>query len=105
MEHCDCIADPSNFPLYVENSLAKEDTALPICRCARGSTSFEGFYLHVNLTNPSNSVKTLNMQYSILDGPFRWNTHWAAEAYGTPIIISSDIDMKENVKTSSKKIR
>ena len=109
MQHCDCIADPSAFPLYGEkNSQAIGDTSLTICRCACGSNSFGGFFLRVNLTILFNGTKAKNKQGLLLDGLVRWNSRRAKETFGKPTIRSSDTDLietsclKKNSVTPSK---
>ena len=105
MRHCECIADPSDIPLYRETgSLTKGNTTLPVYRCARGSNSLESFHLHVNLMIPSNSMNAVNMQALLSDGLVRWNSDRAAEAFGKPTIRSSDIDLVEKVKGHSQKV-
>ena len=51
--HIECIQDPADIQLYTQTgSIIKGGQQLPVCRCARGSTSLESFHLHINLFIP-----------------------------------------------------
>ncbi|KAK3741512.1 hypothetical protein RRG08_018130 [Elysia crispata] len=55
---------------------------LPVYRCARGSTSLESFYLHLNRFIPGESAGSVNFQAYLLEGIARWNADRHAAAVG-----------------------
>ncbi|GFO12071.1 hypothetical protein PoB_003857600 [Plakobranchus ocellatus] len=72
--HLACIQDPPGVSLYRQvGTKLKGGLALPVYRCARGSTSLESFHLHINRFIPGESASCANFQAYMLEGIVRWN--------------------------------
>ncbi|XP_061916760.1 uncharacterized protein LOC133658582 [Entelurus aequoreus] len=72
--HLGCIQDPPGVALYTRTStVTRGGVALPVFRCARGSTSLESFHLHLCRFIPGTSADALHFQVYLLEGLCRWN--------------------------------
>ncbi|XP_061879476.1 uncharacterized protein LOC133631310 [Entelurus aequoreus] len=72
--HLGCIQDPPGVALYTRTStVTRGGVALPVFRCARGSTSLESFHLHLCRFIPGTSANALHFQVYLLEGLCRWN--------------------------------
>ncbi|XP_061753808.1 uncharacterized protein LOC133551273 isoform X2 [Nerophis ophidion] len=72
--HLGCIQDPPGVALYTRTStVTRGGVALPVFRCARGSTSLESFHLHLSCFIPGTSANALHFQVYLLEGLCRWN--------------------------------
>ncbi|XP_061878173.1 uncharacterized protein LOC133630604 [Entelurus aequoreus] len=72
--HLGCIQDPPGVALYTRTStVTRGGVALPVFRCARGSTSLESFHLHLCRFIPGTSASDLLFQVYLLEGLCRWN--------------------------------
>ncbi|XP_061745496.1 uncharacterized protein LOC133544310 isoform X1 [Nerophis ophidion] len=72
--HLGCIQDPPGVALYTRTStVTRGGVALPVFRCARGSTSLESFHLHLSRFIPGTSANALHFQVYLLEGLCRWN--------------------------------
>ncbi|GFO37247.1 protein aig1-like [Plakobranchus ocellatus] len=74
--HLVCIQDLLGVSLYRREG----GLALPVYRCARGSTSLESFHLHINRFTPGESASCANFQAYMLEGIVRWNKDRRAAA-------------------------
>ncbi|XP_078023606.1 uncharacterized protein LOC144462810 [Epinephelus lanceolatus] len=82
-QHVDCIQDPPSVQLYTRTGqLTKGGVALPVYRCARGSTSLESFHLHLNRFIPGTAASGCFFQMYLLEGLSTWNEDWAQAAAG-----------------------
>ncbi|GFN93309.1 hypothetical protein PoB_001981500 [Plakobranchus ocellatus] len=69
-----CIQDPPKVPLHRQvGTKSKGGLALPVYHCARGFTSLESFYLHINRYIPGESTNCANFQAYMLGGIVQWN--------------------------------
>ncbi|XP_072768982.1 uncharacterized protein [Nerophis lumbriciformis] len=72
--HVGCIQDPPGVALYARTStVTRGGVALPVFRCARGSTSLESFHLHLCRFIPGTTANALHFQVYLLEGLCRWN--------------------------------
>nr|XP_061797805.1 uncharacterized protein LOC133589111 isoform X1 [Nerophis lumbriciformis] len=72
--HLGCIQDPPGVALYTRTStVTRGGVALPVFRCARGSTSLESFHLHLCRFIPGTTANALHFQVYLLEGLCRWN--------------------------------
>ena len=65
-KHIACIQDPQGVLLYTKTGETVVDgVALPIFRCARGSTSLESFHLHFNRFIPGEAFSIVSIHFCL----------------------------------------
>ncbi|XP_031423253.1 uncharacterized protein LOC116220492 isoform X2 [Clupea harengus] len=106
-KHVKCIQDPPGVALYTKmGERTKGGVRVPMYRCARGSTSLESFYLHLNRFIPGTSANNLNFQIYLLEGLHRWNQDrgGAALATGPSALSGYSGDLLHRVNTNYEKL-